>query len=132
MNMAAWRNWMAKHQVALCRQWLATGEAFHKGDPAFEQAKVDLRAAIAERVQEDDTIWHGWYRRHGGEFDLIGDHFGGGDATSVLLVLAALGLLGKMLQIGRMVQMGSRAQPAPRVSAPAAAKPKSSRSRYKR
>ena len=132
MNMAAWRNWMAKHQVALCRQWLATGEAFHRGDPAFEQARVDLRAAIAERLQEDDTIWHGWYHRHGGEFELIGDHFGGSDLTSVLLVLAALGLLGKMLQIGRIVQVGSLAQSAPRLSAPAAAKPKSSRSRYKR
>ena len=39
-------------------------------------------------MKEDDTIWHGWYRRHGGEFELIGDHFGGSDATSVLLVLA--------------------------------------------
>jgi hypothetical protein len=132
MNMAAWRNWMGKHQVALCRQWLATGEAYHRGDPAFEQAKVDLRAAIAERLQEDDTIWHGWYGRHGGGFDLIGDHFGGGDTTSVLLVLAALGLLGKMVQIGRMVPVGAPAQSAPRLSASAAAKPKSSRSRYKR
>jgi hypothetical protein len=132
MNMAAWRNWMGKHQVALCRQWLATGEAYHRGDPAFEQAKVDLRAAIAERLQEDDTIWHGWYRRHGGEFELLGDHFGGSDATPVLLVLAAIGLLGKMVQLARMGPSGKVTQSAPRLSVPVAAKPKSSRSRYKR
>jgi hypothetical protein len=120
LNMAAWRNWLAKHQMAVCRNWLALGESFRPGDPALDQAKVDLRAAIAERLKEDETVWHGWYGRHGGEFELIGDHFGGSDATSVLLALAAIGLLWKMAQL------------APRVSAPAAVKPKSSRSRHKR
>ena len=26
LNMAAWRNWLAKHQLAVCRNWLAMGE----------------------------------------------------------------------------------------------------------
>ena len=82
LNMAAWRNRMGKPHVALCEKWLGTGEAYRRGDPAVEAAKVDLRAAIAERLKEDADLWHGWYRRHGGEFNLIGDHFGGGDATS--------------------------------------------------
>ena len=110
LNMAAWRNWMAKHQMALCRSWLALGEGFRPGDPAFEPAKADLRAAIAERLKEDDTVWHGWYRRHGGEFELIGDHFGGSDATSVLLVLAAIGLLWKMAQAGAARQCAGRSE----------------------
>ena len=118
--MAAWRNWMAKHQVVLCRNWLAQGE----GVPAWRPGARTGQGGPARRhrgpMKEDDTLWHGWYRRHGGEFDLIGDHFGGSDATSVLLVLAAMGLLWKM------------AQQAPQFSVAAAEKPKSSRSRRKR
>jgi uncharacterized membrane protein YoaK (UPF0700 family) len=127
LNISAWANWMAKHHVVLCEKWLGLGEGYRRGDPALEAAKVDLRAAIAERLKEDDTIWRGWYRRNGGEFALIGDHFGGGDATSVLLALAALGLLWKMA----LVRQAAPRQ-APRVIVAAAGKPKSSRSRHKR
>ena len=28
LNMAAWRNWLAKHQMAVCRNWLALGQEF--------------------------------------------------------------------------------------------------------
>jgi hypothetical protein len=124
LTMAAWRNWLGKHHVALNEKWLGLGEAYHRGDPALEPAKVDLRAAIAERLKEDEVNWHGWYRRNGGEFELIGDHFGGGDATSVLLALAALGLLWKMAQ--------RTDQGAPRLTVADAGKPKSSRPRHKR
>ncbi len=124
LNIYAWRNWLGKHHVALNQKWLGLGEAYHRGDPALEPAKVDLRAAIAERLKEDEVNWHGWYRRNGGEFELIGDHFGGGDATSVLLALAALGLLWKMAQ--------RTDQGAPRLTVADAGKPKSSRPRHKR
>jgi hypothetical protein len=120
LNMAAWRNWMDKHHLVLCKTWLDTGEAYRRGDPALDQARTDLRAAIVERWKEDDTIWHGWYSRNGGELELIGDHFGGGDATSVLLALAAMGLLWTM------------ARQAPPVTVADAGKPKSSRPRHKR
>jgi hypothetical protein len=129
LSMAAWRNWMGKHYVLLCEQWLATGEAYRRGDPAVEPAKVDLRAAIADRLKEDDMMWHGWYRRHGGELQLIGDHFGGGDAPSVLLALAAVGLMWKMWGLWKGAQRPD--QVLPRVTVAAARKPKSSRSRYK-
>jgi hypothetical protein len=135
LNINAWRNWLGKHHVALCEKWLGMGEAYHRGDPALEPARVDLRAAIAERLKEDAQLWHGWYRRHGGELELIGDHFGGGDATSALLALAALGLLGRMALLGTMVRHRDQGLPRvalPAVNAAAAAKPKSSRSRYKR
>jgi hypothetical protein len=130
LNISAWRNWFDKHHVVLCEKWLATGEAYGRGDPAVEPAKVDLRAAIADRLQEDDITWHGWYRRHGGEFELIGDHFGGGDATSVLLALAAAGLLWRMAQ--RPDHSDRPGGGLSRVTVAAARKPKSWRSRYKR
>jgi hypothetical protein len=120
LNAGAWGNWMGKHQLLLSETWLRAGEAYHSGDAAFEPAKANLRASIADHLKEDDVYWHGWYQRHGGEITMLGDHFGGSEVPSLLLVLAAMGLLWKM------------AQSAPRLSAPVAAKPKSSRSRYKR
>jgi hypothetical protein len=128
LSNSAWRNWLGKHHSVLCEKWLALGEAYRRGDPAVEAARVDLRAAIAEQLKEDNVLWHGWYRRHGGELELIGDRFGGGDATSVLLALAALALLWKMAQ--RRDQR--RDQGVARLTVAAAMKPKSSRSRYKR
>jgi hypothetical protein len=86
-----------------------------------DAARADLRAAITERLQEDARLWGGWYRRHGGEIALLGDHLGEGDAASVLLAVLAVGLLWKMAR-----------QVPPPLTAPAAAKPASSRSRRKR
>jgi hypothetical protein len=124
LNIYAWRNWLGKHHVALCEKWLRLGEAYRRGEAEVEPARADLRAAIGERLKEDEVNWHGWYRRNGGEFELIGDHFGGGDVTSVLLALAALGLLWRMAR--------RRDQGVPRVTVAAAAKPRSSPSRRKR
>jgi hypothetical protein len=119
---------LGKHQMAYCEKWLATGESYRRGDPSVEPARVDLRSAVAEQLKEDDTLWHGWYRRHGGEIELIGDHFGDSDVPSVLLVLVAIGLLSRMALLARMTPQPA----APRLIAAAAAKPRSSRSPRKR
>jgi hypothetical protein len=128
LRVSAWRNWLGKHQVAYRQMWLALGESYRRDDPSVEPARVALRAAIAEQLKEDDTLWHGWYRRHGGEITLIGDHFGEGDAASVLLVLAAIGLLSKMALLAKTTPQPA----APRLIAAASAKPRSSRSPRKR
>src|SRR5205814_16062 len=46
LNMAAWRNWLAKHLLTLCSTWLAQGEGFRPGDLAVEPARADLRAIL--------------------------------------------------------------------------------------
>jgi len=115
LNNFARRNWMAKHLLTLCSKWLAQGEAFRPGDPAVEPARADLRAALAERVREDDTLWHGWYRRNGGQIETIGDHFPD-DFTTILLAAAALALLAQM---ARQLPAAARAPtlaPTPRSS----------------
>jgi hypothetical protein len=119
LGASAWSNWLGKHQVALSDMWLRDGEAYHRGEAAFEPGKVGLRRFVADRLQRDGKYWRGWYRRHGGEIELLGDRFTG-DAPSVLLALAAMALLWKM------------AQQAPRLTVAAAGKPRSSRSRHKR
>ncbi len=129
LNISAWRNWLGKHQMAYSEKWLASGESYRPGDLAVDAARVNLRAAIADQLKEDDTLWHGWYARHSGEIELIGDHFGGSDAPSVLLVLVAIGLLSKMALLAKMTPQPAA---APRLIAAAAAKPRSSRSPRKR
>ena len=130
LSGSAWINWFGKHQVALCDMWLRDAEAYHRGEAAFEPAKVNLRQAIAEKLQDDGKYWRGWYRYHGGAIEMIGDRFGGGDAASALLALAVLGLLCRMALLGKMAPRPD--QGVPRVTAAAAAKPRSSRSRHKR
>ena len=120
LHAGAWGNWIGKHQLILNETWSRAGEAFHNGDPAFEPAKANLRASQVDRLKEDEVYWHGWYRRHGGEITMLGDHLGDSEVPTAILVLVAIGLLWKM------------AQAAPPLSAAIAAKPKSSRSRYKR
>jgi hypothetical protein len=115
LNHPAWANWVAKHLLTLCSTWLAQGEGFRPNDPAVEPARADLRATLAERARDDDSLWHGWYRRNGGQIEMIGDYFPG-DITTIMLILAALAL---MAQMARQLPAAARAPiraPTPRSS----------------
>jgi hypothetical protein len=46
--------------------------------------------------REDANLWRGWYQRHGGEIEFLGDTFGRGDVTSAMLLLLFVGLMWKM------------------------------------
>ena len=147
---SAWRNWFAKRQFNLCREWLQAEEQFRPGDPTLEVGRAGFRKAMREKLNEDERYWRGWYRVHGGEIVFLGDWFGGSDVPAVLLALAAVGVLWKLAKLapvsgsrvsGSRVSgsrvSGSRVSESrvseSRVSAPpAAAKPRSSRSRHKR
>ena len=68
-------NWRQKHLFALSQE-------------------MDLRAAAAD----NDALWQGWYKRHGGSIMFLGDHladlsFDGNDALPVLLFVLTGGLL---------------------------------------
>jgi hypothetical protein len=123
---AAWRNWFARRQPLLCREWLQAEENYRRGDPALEAGRVEFRQAIGEKLEEDQKYFRGWYREHGGEVGFLADLVGESDVPLVLLALAALGVLWKL----------ARTLPpdeVPAISAPrAAAKPRSSQSRRKR
>ncbi|HXK02354.1 MAG TPA: hypothetical protein VMS37_08125 [Verrucomicrobiae bacterium] len=124
LSSAAWGNWFRKHQYALSERWSRELAGFRPNDPAAEQTKAAIRPTLEQSLRDEGRVWHGWYRNHGGEIVFLGDHFGDSDATSVVMLLLAMGLLWKM---GRRV-------PRPRVIAAApspARKPRSSRSRYK-
>jgi hypothetical protein len=88
---------LGKHQYRLAEEWRRSVDAFRAGDPALDAARADARARLTVLMSGDDVHWHGWYRRHGGEVELLGDHFGDGDAMSAILVLVFAGLMWQMI-----------------------------------
>jgi hypothetical protein len=98
LSAAAWGNWFRKHQYGYSVKWLHDMMAFHPEDSALAPAKAAIRPTLEQASGDDERVWHGWYRNHGGEIIFFGDHLGSGDATSALLVLLAIGVLWKMAQ----------------------------------
>ncbi len=89
----AWRNWFNKRQPLLAREWLTAAEQYHQGDPRLYAPRATFRAAMTEKLAEDEKFWHGWFARHGGEVVYLGDWFGDSDVPSALLLMAAAGLI---------------------------------------
>jgi hypothetical protein len=117
-----WNNWLRKHQFALGHQWLAEVAAFHQGTPGLEPMKAAARENIGGMLQQDTTIWRGWYSRHGGSVTLLGDHFGESNALQYLLVIAWLGLLAAMVREARAISPVAQAPPVSQAT-PARGKP---------
>jgi hypothetical protein len=111
LSNIAWGNWYRKHQYALSEKWLRELAGFRPNDPAVEPFKAAVLPTIQQAVRDDERFWHGWYRRHGGEVEFFGDHFGSGAATSVVLIVGALGLL---WELSRFVPKKPQTPPAPK------------------
>jgi hypothetical protein len=124
MGGGSWRNWFGKRQSLLCLEWLQAEEQYRPGDPTLEAGRADLRQAMREKLDDDQKYFHGWYREHGGQIGFLGDLAGDSDVPSVLLALAAVGLLWKLRQAAMTVPVVSASR--------AEGKPKSSQSRRKR
>jgi len=113
LSAAAWGNWFRKHQYGYSVKWLHDMMAFHPEDPTLTPAKTAIRPTIEQAIGDDERVWHGWYRNHGGEIVFFGDHFGSGDATSAALVLLAIGVLWKMAQLAPQTKPAIAVKPAP-------------------
>jgi hypothetical protein len=122
----SWRNWFAKRQPILCNAWLQAEEQYRPGDPALEAARPDFRQAMKEKLDEDQKYFRGWYRDHGGQVGFLGDMAGDNELPSVLLLLAAAGLLWTLGKMARQIRgTGKEAYAA------SAGKPRSSKGRRK-
>jgi hypothetical protein len=102
LSALAWENWFLKHQYALNREKL---DELSRYRPANAAVVLIGRAQMQKVLQEDEVYWHGWYARHGGVVEFLGDHTAGESAwrTTVpagLLLLLLLGLLRALLQQG--------------------------------
>jgi hypothetical protein len=95
LSSSCWTNWYTKHHLAVYDWWLSDLNRKYGKDPDF-QAMLPPYHALVEKARADDVrMWQGWYRRHGGEATLLGDHLPGwSGACQWLLVAGFAGLAG--------------------------------------
>jgi hypothetical protein len=114
---AAWENWMRKHQYRLAEEWTRGVDSHATADHTLDAARSAARDRLAVLHADDDRYWHGWYRRHGGEVEYLGDHFGSGDATSAVLVALFAGILWKLARAMPAARRAAALQPVPMAKA---------------
>ena len=127
----SWRNWFAKRQPLLCNAWLQAEEQYRPGDPALEAARPDFRQAMTEKLGEDQKYFRGWYRDHGGQVGFLGDMAGDNELPSVLLLLAAAGLLWKLGKMASQIREAGKRAYLTDAGLTGAGKPRSSKGRRK-
>jgi hypothetical protein len=92
----AWMNWFGKHHLSLTDYWLVQLPEKNRNNPTFESGWPAAKNEILKMRQEDEDAWGGWYARHNGEIQYIGDHVVGrvGEALPVaILFILLIGLI---------------------------------------
>jgi hypothetical protein len=57
-----------------------------------------LAEVLKSQIEEDRTIWHGWYSRHGGSVEFLGDHVAQSSMASHAELLLLLGLFAGLIK----------------------------------
>ena len=104
LSGAAWENWFRKHELALSDQWMRELEPF--SGPSVDKARLKIEAFR----REDDFYWHGWYGRHGGSLEFLGDRFANRIVVGPGVLKVALCVIAVLLLVG-MVRYGPLSQP---------------------
>jgi hypothetical protein len=100
LSRQAGANWFLKHQYALSERWLRDLDDVHPDGRGFTPMQAIVQKALVEVVRQDDTLFGGWYKRHGGELVFFGDYFGNTEWSSALLVIGGIGILWKLARYG--------------------------------
>jgi 4-amino-4-deoxy-L-arabinose transferase-like glycosyltransferase len=96
LSRSSWQNWFHKHHYALSREWLDQVDHYHGPQPVAPSAAAKAHAALAGTVAEDQSLWQGWYSRHGGSVTYFGDLFGEGWGPCAVWLALWAGLLWTM------------------------------------
>jgi hypothetical protein len=96
LSRAARGNWYAKHQLAFLLRIDREFQDRYGRDPAFRKVSPEITAEIARVRAEDAGNWQGWFERHAGELEYLGDHVAGrsGLGTNVVTALLLIFLAG--------------------------------------
>jgi hypothetical protein len=87
-SATAWRNWYRKHQYELSKLWIAELAPHVDKEVGARQLAEELKS----QIEEDRTAWYGWYSRHGGSVEFLGDHVAQSSIVSHADLLLLLGL----------------------------------------
>ena len=93
LTVSAWGNWVQKHKVTLCREWLAQLRSEGSDGHADAQTLAQVRTRVQSMLDEDASCWQGWYTRHGGSISFLGDFFGSAWIPAAVLLILWLALL---------------------------------------
>jgi len=115
LTQSASHNWFAKHQYAVAREWLGEADGYRVEGPRFARSRADLKAFLQQTIGEDRTQWGGWFARHGGSVEYLGDLFGEGWVPCGVLSGLWLALLATMWR-----HLPPAARPVRAVASPAA------------
>ena len=108
-------NWFRKHQYALSEQWLRGLAASNPDGRGLTTSQASVRDALAEIVHQDDSMFGGWYKRHGGEITFFGDLFGDSEFSTGMFVTGAAILLWRLARHAPPVRAAAVAPKQPRL-----------------
>lgn len=112
-SRSAWNNWFVKHRLAAYHWWFRDLSQRYGNDPAFQRMLPGYKRTMDQSAANDATAWQGWFGRHGGEVEFLGDHVAGGAvAFQVVLVVLFAGLAGAVYGRAGKRQPGGRAGPS--------------------
>jgi hypothetical protein len=99
LTRQAWLNWVGKHRRALYEQWLRDLPENNMNDRNFQAGWPAARDGFLKLLSENETQWGGWYSRHNGEIEYVGDHIAGrlGESVPASILLALLAGLSAVL-----------------------------------
>jgi hypothetical protein len=83
-------NWLEKHEVVNVIRWKR-----ELADVAAE-GKAQFLAILDRLTDENQRHFRGWYERHGGEVEYLGDHFGASGIPLALMVVVFGGLMWRL------------------------------------
>jgi hypothetical protein len=97
LSPSAWNNWFEKHQLSVYDMWLRDLDRRYSNLPAYRAMMPDYRKTVEKARLDDAKTWQGWFARHRGEAEFLGDHVGNWSAVfQILLVVLFLGLTGSV------------------------------------
>ena len=89
---ASWLNWVWKSRDKIMHEWLQELGALPQS-PGIRNLEANLEGGL----RANERNFGGWYRLHGGEISMIGDHLGASEAAantaSALMIVLFAGLL---------------------------------------
>jgi len=116
LSDAAWGNWFAKHQFALCRRYIGILAGYRTPDAEAREAVSKAQAQLRQDLNEDAVYWQGWWGRHDDTLEFLGDDVAGTSAwravvPQALLMFLFLALMGALVRGMRQIRL----RPPPRV-----------------
>jgi hypothetical protein len=98
LTAEAWNNWLGKHSSALYERWLRELPERNMNDKAFQSGWPAFRDQLLHNLAENATQWGGWYSRHNGEIEYVGDHIAG-RLGEIIPASILLGLLAGLIAV---------------------------------